>query len=135
MTTTAAAASLIPEALPAVTVPPASNAGLSFANPSSETSGRACSSTLNSTVSLRCLTSTGTTSCSNRPASIAATARRCDSTANASCASRDIPWDLARFSAVTPMWILLNGSVSAPTTESTSDASPSRAPQRALSIQ
>src|SRR5450755_3854649 len=135
MTTTAAAASLTPEALPAVTVPSGLNAGLSFENVSSDASSRTCSSTLNSTVPLRVLTSIGTTSSSNRPASRAAWARRWDSSANSSCASREIPCESATFSAVTPIWISLNGSVRAPTTASTSDASPIRAPQRAFCAQ
>ena len=46
-----------------------------------------------------------------------------------------MPCDSARFSAVTPMWILSNGSVRPPTTGSTTFVSPMRAPQRAFGIQ
>ncbi len=43
--------------------------------------------------------------------------------------------DSARFSAVTPMWMWSNGSVSPPTTGSTTPVSPMRAPQRTSGIQ
>jgi hypothetical protein len=72
MTTTAAAASLTPEALPAVTAPSFLKAGLSFAKSPSVASRRRCSSTLNSVVPTRVLSSIDTTSSSNRPVSIAA---------------------------------------------------------------
>ena len=59
--TSAAAPSLIPDELPAVTVPPARNAGFSAASFSSVVSGRGCSS--------RTTSPTGTSSSSKRPAS------------------------------------------------------------------
>ncbi len=68
--TSAAAPSLIPDALPAVTVPPARNAGFSDASFSSVVSGRGCSS--------RTTSPTGTSSSSKRPASAAAAQRCCD---------------------------------------------------------
>ena len=76
-------------------------------------------------------TSTGTIWSLKRPSARAAAARRCDSAANASWRSREMLPRSARRSAVIPMWSLSNGSVSAPTTASTSGASPMRAPQRA----
>jgi hypothetical protein len=65
-----------------------------------------------------------------RPSAIAAAARRCDSTANASCSSRVIFHLTARFSAVMPMWPTPNGSVSVATMLSISLVSPMRAPLR-----
>ena len=59
ISTTAAAASLMPEALPAVTVPLLSNTGLSLAMPSMEASARTCSSVSKATVPLRDLISIG----------------------------------------------------------------------------
>ena len=66
----------------------------------------------------------------NRPSAIARAARRCDSTASASWSPRVIWWLSARFSAVSPMWMLSNGSCSAASIMSTIAASPMRAPQR-----
>jgi hypothetical protein len=63
---------LTPEALPAVTAPSFLKAGLSFAKSPSVASRRRCSSTLNSVVPTRVLSSIDTTSSSNRPVSIAA---------------------------------------------------------------
>ena len=68
--TSAAAPSLIPDALPAVTVPSLRNAGFSEASFSSVVSGRGCSS--------RTTSPTATSSSSNRPASAAAAQRCCD---------------------------------------------------------
>ncbi len=54
ISTTAAAASLMPDALPAVTVPfSLANTGLSFVKSSSDASWRTCSSASNTTVPLR----------------------------------------------------------------------------------
>ena len=70
ITTMAAAPSLIPEALPAVTFPPGLMAR-SFARPSMDVPGRGPSSLLNITVSFFFLISTGTISSSNLPVSCA----------------------------------------------------------------
>ena len=126
----------MPEALPAVTVPPSRlNAGGSLARPSTLTSARTCSSRVKACVSFLTRTSTGTIWSSKRPSSWAAAARRCDSTANWSWRSREMPWRSETFSAVMPMWTEWNGSVSPPTTGSTTSVSPIRAPQRAAGIQ
>ncbi len=135
ISTTAAPASFMPDALPAVTVPSGLNTGFSLPRPSTDASGRTCSSRVNSLVPFLDFSSTGTISSSNRPSSCARAARMCDSTENSSCCSRLMSCDSARFSAVTPMWILSNGSVSPPTTGSTTPVSPMRAPQRASGIQ
>src|SRR5660398_222478 len=71
-TTTAAPASLMPEALPAVTVPSFLNAGLRVPNPSAVVPARGCSSVSKVMGSpLRCGTSTGSISSLNRPFSTA----------------------------------------------------------------
>ncbi len=57
--TTAAAASLIPDALPAVTVPSLANAGRSFAMSPVVVPGRICSSVANVVLPLRPGTSMG----------------------------------------------------------------------------
>ncbi len=75
---TAAAPSLIEEALPAVTEPKLSNAGCSRANPSALASARGCSSVSTIAVCpLRCVTM-GTISSLKRPVSIAALAFCCE---------------------------------------------------------
>ena len=135
MTTTAAAASLTPAALPAVTVPSFLKAGLSLASASAERSSRMCSSRVNSIVSRLLLIGTGMSSSRNLPASVAACARRWDVQANSSWSSREMAWESARFSAVMPMWIASNGSVRLPTVASITATSPIRAPQRAAGIQ
>ena len=90
---TADAPSLIPELLPAVTVPPSRNAGRSFASASADVSARGCSSRETTIGSpFRWGTVIGTIWPSNRPASIAATAFCWDASANASWRSRvDLP--------------------------------------------
>ena len=93
--TSAAAPSLRPLAFPAVTVPPARKAGLSWASFSALVSGRGCSS--------RTTSPTATISSSNLPASDAAAQRRCDSRANASWSSRDTSQRSATFSPVSPI--------------------------------
>src|SRR3954447_22493734 len=66
---TAAPASFMPLALPAVTVPSGLKTGLSLPITSALASGRMCSSLVNSTVSRLTLTGTGTIASSKRPAS------------------------------------------------------------------
>ena len=121
MTTTAAAASLTPAALPAVTVPSFLKAGLSLAKRLARRCrvGRA-RRRLNSTFSRLALDSDGDDLVVERPPSIAACARRCDSKEKSSCASRETECDSARFSAVMPMWMSSKGSVRLPTTASIS---------------
>ncbi len=103
ISTTAAAPSLMPEALPAVTVPSLSKAGLSFARFSTVTPSFGCSSVSTTTSPLRVLMVTGTISSLKRPALIAASARCCERAANSSCSSRVICHLRATFSAVLPM--------------------------------
>ncbi|MDT4849850.1 hypothetical protein FQZ97_839840 [compost metagenome] len=109
----APAPSLVCELLPAVTEPRAANTVRSLASPSMDVSGRAPSSRLTvrvvvltsavSRFTLRSVTSTGVISSVNSPFFMASTARWCDCTANASCASRDTFHCWATFSAVRPM--------------------------------
>ncbi len=87
-----AAPSLSDDELPAVTVPPSRKIGLSLARRSRVVSGRGPSSEWTVTGSpFGWGTSIVTISSSKRPASAAATARRCDSSANASWSSRETP--------------------------------------------
>ena len=104
MTTAAAAPSLIPDAFPAVTVPPSFlKAGGSFAIFSSEVSiGR--SSTMNVTSPFFDGMTTGTISSATAPLAIAARARWWLISASSSCSRRVIPYRAAMFSAVKPMW-------------------------------
>src|SRR5215218_3034426 len=88
-TSTAAAPSQIWLEFPAVTLPFGRNAGSSAASASGDVSARGVSSTPKSTPVCGFDTSTGTTSCSKRPSSIAASARRCDSYEYASSSSRE----------------------------------------------
>ncbi|MPN45471.1 hypothetical protein SDC9_193038 [bioreactor metagenome] len=105
ITTTAAAPSLMPEALPAVTVPPSFlKAGFRAARSCTVTPGRKCSSREKGTVSFLTFTGTGTISPSNRPSFHAASHFRWLAAANSSCISRVIPYCSATFSAVMPMW-------------------------------
>ena len=119
----APAPSLVCELLPAVTLPMpvglpvgsfgAANTGRSLARPSSDVSGRGPSSSLTVRVFVPCspvarsgkrsTTSIGVISSLNSPAACAFSARRCDSSANASCASRLTFHCSATFSAVMPM--------------------------------
>jgi hypothetical protein len=88
-TISAAAPSLTPEALPAVTVPPLRKGVGSFARPSSVVSARGCSSRSTTTGSaLRCGMVTGTIS-PEAARSGAATARCCERSAKASWSSRE----------------------------------------------
>ena len=102
VTRTAAAPSTIWLELPAVTTPSGRNAGWSDASRSAEVSRRGASSTPTRTAAPAAPTSTGTISFSNRPSSIAATARRCDSSEYASSCSRPSPHSLAITSAEMP---------------------------------
>ena len=89
MTTTAAAPSLRPDALPAVTVPPSlRNAARSLPRPSAVTPARGCSSLSTTRVPFRSLISTGTISSSKVPSSTARSAFCWLAAANSSCASR-----------------------------------------------
>ena len=100
--TTAAAPSLRPEALPAVTVPSLRKAALSLARASAVVAF-GCSSVAKPTFSRFTVTSTGTIWSAKRPSRIAAAARFWLSRAKASWASRVIWFSAATFSAVTPM--------------------------------
>ena len=108
ITTTPAAPSFSPEALPAVTLPVLSNAGRRPARPSA-----LVLRLMNSSASKRigspffCAIETGTISSLKRPASCAAAAFCCEASASASCCSRVTPYFLATFSAVMPMWYWL----------------------------
>ena len=121
----------MPDALPAVTVPPSFlNAGCISASFSTVVPGLTCSSVSTVTSPLRVFLTIGTICSLKRPSSIAAAARRCDSAASSSCSSRVMFHFSARFSAVTPMWPTPNGSVSADTMPSNILVSPIRAPLR-----
>src|SRR5262245_7219264 len=129
--TRAAAPSLIPEALPAVTVPALSNAGLSAFIASSVAPWRTYSSSANITGPFFDGISTVTISSLKRPAFCAASALFWLLTANSSCSSRVTAYSLATFSAVMPMWYWLNTSHRPSTImESTIFASPMRKPSR-----
>ena len=93
--TRAAAPSLIPDELPAVTLPSLRKAGLSAAIFAASVSGRGCSS--------RSTSSTATSSSANRPAASAAAHRRWLSSANASWSSRLTDQRSATFSPVSPI--------------------------------
>ena len=104
ISTTTAAPSLSPQALPAVTVPSLEKAGLSFVIASSVAPRRMYSSLSTTTSPLRVLTVKATISSSNLPAFCAASALFWLASANSSCCSRVICHWLATFSAVVPMW-------------------------------
>src|SRR5262245_23165752 len=87
---------------PAVTTPSGRNAGLSAANASRDVSLRGVSSTANNVPTCGFCTSTGMISFSNRPSSIAASARRCDSSDTSSSSSRESPHSAAIASAESP---------------------------------
>ena len=90
ISTTAAAPSLRPEALPAVTVPSLEKAGRSFCIASIVAPGRIYSSLSTTTSPLRVLTVKGAISSLNRPAFCAASALFWLASANSSCSSRVI---------------------------------------------
>ena len=104
ISTTAAAPSLMPDALAAVTEPSLSNAGRSLEIESRVTPAFGYSSVSTTVSPLRPLIVTGAISSLNLPAFIAASALFCDFTANSSCCARVICHFLATFSAVVPMW-------------------------------
>ena len=99
---TAAAPSQIWLEFPAVIRPSGTNAGASAASASADVSRRGVSSTPTSAPTCGFVTSTGTISRSKRPSSIAATARRCDSSEKASSSSREKPHSSAITSAEIP---------------------------------
>ena len=107
VTSTAAAPSLMPDELPAVTDPDPSflNAGFSEASFSSVVSGRGCSSARSSSRRRPWPPAPmiGTTSSAKRPASCGSRPRCCDNSANASCSSRVTPHRSTTFSAVSPI--------------------------------
>ena len=101
---TAAAPSLMPEALPAVTVPFLSKAGLKPESASSVLPCLGYSSVSNTKgVPLRCGISSGRISSLNLPAFCAASVFCCEASENASWSARVTPYLAATFSAVTPM--------------------------------
>ena len=109
----AAAPSLIPEEFAAVTIPSFLNAGRNLEILSAVVPGRGPSSVSTITVFFFSLTSTGTISSLNLPASIAAVAFCCELAANSSNSSLVSPHCSATFSAVIPIWYWLKASVSA----------------------
>ena len=103
-TTMAAAPSVMPEELPAVTVPPSSlKTGGSRPRATSVASGRMCSSRRTSVSPPLTGTFTATISSSKRPAAAALAARCWLRRAKASCSSRGILYIPARRSAVSPI--------------------------------
>ncbi len=106
VTRSAAAPSLMPLLLPAVTEPEASRlkAGFKPASCSRVVSGRGCSSRSTVVVApLAAGTSIGTTSSAKRPAPCAAAQRWCEASANRSWSSRETPQRSTTFSAVSPI--------------------------------
>ena len=103
VTTTAAAPSTIPEALPAVTVPSLPNEGGSAASPSSVVSGRMWSSLLDAHRLAPGLHLDGHDLLRRRHAAHAAAARCCEESAYASCSSRVMPYFAATLSEVCAM--------------------------------
>ena len=92
---TAAAPSFNEDELPAVTDPPSRNTARSAASFSSEVSARGPSSRSTARSALRFSadsspSGTASSSAASAPDSLAATARRCDWSANSSCARREI---------------------------------------------
>src|SRR5512134_884438 len=131
VTMTAAAPSLMPEALAAVTVPFLSKAGLRAFIASSVAPWRGYSSSANTTGPFFEGISKGMISSLKRPDFCAASVLFWLFTANSSCSSRVTTYSFATFSAVTPMWNWLKASHSPSTIiESISFASPMRKPSR-----
>ena len=104
ISTSAAAPSLMPEALPAVTVPSFAKAGRSLASVSAVVPWRGYSSASTAMSPLRWGTTTEAISSANRPAFCASSALAWLAAANASCSARGICQRSATFSAVVPMW-------------------------------
>ena len=132
MRSTAAAPSVIPEALAAVTVPfSGSKTGESLRMLSNLASGRGCSSFATTVAPFRDDTVTGDSSASKRPASCAAPAFFWLSSANRSCSSRGMSSSRASFSAVSPISMSESGHRKPSwTIASTTSAWPSRYPRR-----
>src|SRR5476649_1056864 len=132
ITSTAAAPSLSPDALPAVTLPALSKAGRNPASTSALVLRLTNSSAAKTTGSpFFCAMENGRISSANRPASCAAAAFCCEASASASCRSRVMPYCFATFSAVIPMWYWLKTSHRPSTIMlSISFASPMRKPSR-----
>src|SRR5512134_551367 len=131
VTITAAAPSLMPEALAAVTVPFLSKAGLRPFIASSVAPWRGYSSSAKTTGPFFEGISKGMISSLKRPDFCAASVLFWLFTANSSCSSRVTTYSFATFSAVTPMWNWLKASHSPSTIiESISFASPMRKPSR-----
>jgi hypothetical protein len=126
----AAAPSLMPLALPAVTVPSFLNTVFSPASASGVVA-LGCSSVSKSTMSRFTFTATGTICSLNRPSSMARAARFWLSSAKASWSARVIWCSSATFSAVTPMCPVPKGQCSAPIIMSSARTSPIFWPQRA----
>ncbi|MNS93132.1 hypothetical protein D3C72_1272880 [compost metagenome] len=125
----------MPEALAAVTVPSSlANTGFIFWKSSILAPARKCSSLSKAISPFLLLSMTGTIWPAKRFSAQAASARWWLVRASWSWSSRLIPNSLATFSAVTPMWILWNGSCRAPVIMSTICVSPMRAPQRVLRL-
>jgi hypothetical protein len=100
----AEAPSLIPDELPAVTLPPLRNAGFNFASASVVVVGRMNSSVSTTFGSPRfCGTSTGVISRSKRRLACADAAFCCERQAKTSCSCRVTPKRSATFSAVSPI--------------------------------
>ena len=104
---TAAAPSLSPDALPAVTVPSFANAGRRLDSDSTVVPCFGNSSASNFTVPFLLTISNGRISSLNLPAFCAASALFCEAVANSSCSWREIECFFATFSAVVPMWYWL----------------------------
>ena len=104
ISTSAAAPSLMPDALPAVTVPSLAKAGRSFASASTVVPWRGYSSVSTTMSPLRLGTVTAAISSARRPSFCASSALAWLAAANASCSLRPICHFSATFSAVFPMW-------------------------------
>src|SRR5450759_3142452 len=126
------APSLMPEALPAVTVPFLSKAARSPASASMVLPCLGYSSASNTSgAPFLCGISNGRISSLNLPAFCAASVFSCEASAKASWSARVTPYLAATFSAVTPMWYWLYASHKPSTIMvSTSLASPMRKPSR-----
>ncbi len=107
----AAAPSVMPEALPAVTVPPARNTGGSLASDSAVMPSRGCSSCSTRVSPLRPSTSSGAISRSKRPLLRAASQRCWLESAQASASARVRPLSAASSSAVSPITSPESGSL------------------------
>src|SRR5512132_3491737 len=110
ISTRAAAPSVIPEELPAVTLPFSRKTGGNAASRSSVVSGRGCSSSLTVMVPERLGSGAWTGNVSAARRSFAAWAFCCDSRANSSCSPREMSYRSTRFSAVSPMMSSHRGS-------------------------